>query len=84
MRVGFAVHGCVDCTFTQIDAKDVDIGMQITNSIGIQINTAHFEASTAVKGHGVKDLSAKDVTHRFVPTKTRLALIIAGMTHGHV
>jgi len=58
--------------------------MQITDSIGIQINSAYFESSSAVKGFGVKNLSAKDVVHRFAPTKTRLALIIAEITHGNV
>ncbi|MCT8164966.1 MULTISPECIES: hypothetical protein [unclassified Pseudomonas] len=84
MVVGIRVIGTNDCRLSGCNIEGFDVGVDATDSTGLQFENNRIVAATALKGARVNDLAAKNIQHYFIPKLSYLSSAIRRAINGYV
>lgn len=76
--------GCTNCEVSDCNFEDVDVGVNLTDTVGAKISNMRVTGGVAVKGVRVKRLRAENVRHIFIPSPSTLAITIRRINNGYV
>ena len=84
MAAAIELIGCTNCKVLGAECSDVDAGVDVSGSVGTEIRGLKVSGGVAIKGSGVKKLTAVDVAHTFTPRASYLARAIRSAIYGNV